>query len=278
MIRPPRRERTRVQHSHGWRSLKLRAVWEYRELLYFLAWRDVKVRYKQAAFGIAWAVLQPLALMLIFSVFFGHLAKVPSNGLPYPIFAYVALVPWTLFSQSLTTVAQSVVENATLVSKVSFPRLLLPIAATGACLLDFVIAMGLVFAMMAYYDIGLTAQAAFVPVFAVLALVTALGVGIWLAALNVRYRDVRYALTFLAQAWLFLTPVAYPSSIVPAEYQTLYGLNPMAGVVEGFRWALLGSPLPSVGLIVASACVSIALLVGSVVYFQKTERSFADVI
>jgi lipopolysaccharide transport system permease protein len=256
----------------------LRELWDYRELLYFLTWRDVKIRYKQTAFGGAWAVLQPLLLMGVFAVFLGKLARVPSAGLPYPIFVYAALVPWTLFAQSLVAASESLTRGAALVSKVYFPRLLLPIGAATALVFDFCISMALLFAMMLAYGITPTADALWLPALVLLSWLTALGVGIWLAALNVRYRDVRQAVPFLVQVWLFLSPVAYPSSLVPENWRWLYGLNPIVGVVEGFRWALLGAGSTPSGLILASAVVTIAVLAGGLIYFQRTERTFADII
>jgi lipopolysaccharide transport system permease protein len=264
--------------GRSWTSLRLREIWQYRELLYFFVWRDVKVRYKQTAFGAAWAVIQPFLLMVVFSVFLGRLAGVPSDGLPYPIFSYTALVPWTLFASSLAGAAASLVAGGGLVSKIYFPRILLPVASAGSYLLDFAIAMGLLVGMMAWYDIYPGAALAWLPAFVALALLTALGVGIWLSALNVRYRDVRYAVPFLVQLWLFASPVAYPASEVPEGWQTVYGLNPMTGVVEGFRWALLDGPAPAAGMVAASAGVAVALLAIGLVYFRRTERTFADVI
>jgi lipopolysaccharide transport system permease protein len=259
-------------------SLGLGEVWQYRELLYFLAWRDVKVRYRQTAFGAAWAVLQPFLLMVVFSIFLGRLAGVKSEGLPYPIFAFAALVPWTLFSSSLTGASTSVVGSGPLLSKIYFPRLVLPIAAVGSYLLDFVIAMGVLVAMMAYYDIYPSGAVVWLPAFVALAIVAALAIGIGLAAVNVRYRDVRYALPFLVQLWLFASPIAYPVTAVPEGLRTVYGLNPVVGTVEGFRWALLGTDAPPAGMLAASAAVSAALLLAGCFYFRRTEAGFADVI
>lgn len=259
-------------------ALRPRELADYRELLFFFVWRDVKVRYKQTALGALWAVLQPFSMMIIFGVFLGHLAHVPSNGLPYPVFAYAALVPWTFFAQSLAGASDSLVSNANVVSKVYFPRLLLPAAAPFSFLLDFVIAFVLLIGMMAYYGIHPTLHILLLPLFVVLALVTALAIGLWLSALNVRYRDIRYAVPFIIQIWLFATPVAYPSTLVPHAWRTLYGLNPMAGVVEGFRWALLGADTSPGGMIAVSVAVVGVLLVGGLIFFQRVESTFADVI
>jgi lipopolysaccharide transport system permease protein len=269
---------TLIRSGRGWTSLRLGELWEYRELLYFLVWRDVKVRYKQTVFGASWAIIQPFLLMVVFSVFLGKLANVPSDGLPYPIFAYTALVPWTLFASSLAAASASLVGGGGLVSKVYFPRLLLPLASVGSYLLDFVVAMTLLVGMMLWYDIYPGAALAWLPAFVALALVCALGAGVWLSALNVRYRDVRYAVPFLVQIWLFASPVAYPAGEVPERWQTVYGLNPMAGVVEGFRFALLGQEAPPAGMVAISAAVAVALLAGALVYFRRVERTFADVI
>jgi lipopolysaccharide transport system permease protein len=267
-----------IRPSRGWIRFDLHGLWEYRELLYFLVWRDVKVRYKQTALGAAWAVLQPFLLMVVFSVFLGRLAGVPSESLPYPIFVYAALLPWTLFAQSLSGASDSLVGSANLVSKVYFPRLALPVAAVGSFLLDFVIAFPLLVGMMVFYGVYPTGNVIWLPVLTLQALITALAVGVWLAALNVRYRDVRYAVPFFIQLWLFATPVAYPSSLVPEEWQVILGLNPMAGVVEGFRWALLGTePRPGM-LLAVSTAVTLLVFFGGLVYFSRMERTFADVI
>src|ERR1044071_6864825 len=268
LIRPP----------HGWAALDLREIWEYRELLYFLTWRDIKVRYKQTALGVAWAVIQPLFIMIIFSVFFGRLAGIKSDGLPYPVFTLCALLPWQLFAQALTESSNSLVANERLISKVYFPRLVVPIAAVLGGLVDFAIAFVMLLAMMAYYHIVPHGAIAALPLFILLAVATALGAGVWLSSLNVQYRDVRYTLGFLVQVWLFITPVAYPSSLVPEKWRPLYGLNPMAGVVEGFRWALLGTgSVPGKMLLVSGAMVAV-LLVGGFYYFKRMEETFADIV
>lgn len=262
----------------GWAGLGLGELGGYRDLLYFLVWRDIKVRYKQTVLGAAWAVLQPFLLMVIFSVFLGRLAGVPSEGLPYPVFAYAALVPWTLFAASLMAASETLVGNSSLVSKVYFPRLILPVAAAGSFVLDFLIALAILLAMMVFYGIVPTVRALWVPLFAVLALLVAIGVSLWFAALNVKYRDVRHAMPLLVQVWLFATPIAYPSSLVPEAWRWAYGLNPMAGVVEGFRWSLVGTPAPPVGMLATSIGVGVVALAGGLAYFRRAEQHFADLI
>jgi lipopolysaccharide transport system permease protein len=266
-----------IRPASPW-SLGLAEVWDYRELLYFLSWRDVKVRYRQTLFGAAWAILQPFLLMVVFTVFLGHLARVGSQGLPYPIFSYTALVPWALFSAALTGAATSVVGSGTLVSKIYFPRLVLPVAAVGSYLVDFVIAFALLVGMMVYYGIYPNWHVVTLPAFVLLAIAAALAVGIGLGALNVRYRDVRFAIPFVVQLWLFASPIAYSASQVPEQWRLVYALNPMVGVVEGFRWALLGVGRPPGGMVAVSAAATIAVLVGSVLYFRRMEGGFADVI
>lgn len=269
---------TRIQPTTGWGSLKLKELWEYRELLYFLTWRDIKVRYKQTALGAAWAILQPFLTMLVFTIFFGRLAKVPSDGVPYPIFSYTALLPWQLFAYSLTQAGNSMVASQQLIKKIYFPRLVIPISAVLGGLVDFCFAFVLLLVMMAYYGIAPTWGIVCLPFFLLLALATALAVGLWLSALNVKYRDVRYTLPFLTQFWLFVTPIAYPSSLVPEKWRLLYGLNPMAGVVEGFRWALLGKSGGMGPMVLVSALAVTGLLFGGLVYFKHLERTFADVV
>ncbi|HKP47416.1 MAG TPA: ABC transporter permease [Pyrinomonadaceae bacterium] len=268
----------RIEPPSGWNSIGFRELWEYRELLYFLTWRDVKVRYKQTALGAAWAIIQPLFMMLVFSLFFGRLAKVPSDGIPYPIFTFCALLPWQLFAHALTESSNSLVANERLITKVYFPRLVVPIAAVLGGLVDFVVAFVILLILMFYYGIVPGWAIVTLPGFILLAILTALGVGLWLSALNVKYRDVRYTINFLIQFWLFATPVAYPSSIVPAKWRALYGLNPMAGVVEGFRWALLGKEeAPGMMLWVSVAVVAV-ILFGGLYYFRRMEQEFADVV
>jgi lipopolysaccharide transport system permease protein len=253
-------------------------MWEYRELLYFFIWRDVKVRYKQTALGVSWAILQPFLTMVIFSLFFGRLAGVPSDGVPYPIFAYTALLPWTFFAHGVTLSANSLVSNANLVKKVYFPRMAIPIASVLSGFADLVPAFGVLLGMMLYYGIYPSAQVAWLPVFVLLALIAALGVGIGLAAINVHFRDVRHTVPFLVQTWLFITPIAYPSSLLPEHWRTLYALNPMVGVVEGFRWALLDTE-PAPGPIVwVSAAAALVLLLVSALSFRRLEKTFADVV
>lgn len=267
-----------IAPTRGWVPVRFGELWEYRELLYFLVWREIKVRYKQTALGVAWAVIQPFLTMVVFSVFFGRLAGMPSDGVPYPVFTYCALLPWQFFSFSFTQASNSVVTNQALITKVYFPRLVMPLASIGVGLLDFSIACAVLVAMMAYYGLtpGLAALTA--PLWMALAVLTALGVGLWLSALNVRYRDVRYALPFLTQTWLFATPVAYSSSIVPESWRSLYALNPMVGVVDGFRWALLGTnEPPGLAALVSFGAVSVLLFTG-LLYFRRTERTFADTL
>jgi homopolymeric O-antigen transport system permease protein len=270
--------RTILTPSRGWVSLKLGELWEYRELLYFFIWRDVKVRYKQTVLGLAWAILQPFFTMVIFSLFFGQLAKMPSDGVPYPIFSFAALIPWMFFANGLNQAANSLVTNSNLINKVYFPRLAIPIASVLGGLVDFVPAFLMLLGMMLYFDVYPTVNALWLPAFLVLALVTSLGVGIGLAALNVHYRDVRHTVPFLVQCWLFATPIAYPSSLLPEFWRTIYAINPMVGVVEGFRWALLDTGTTPGPMIVVSSVAALALLVGAALYFRRMERSFADVI
>ena len=267
-----------IRPSRGWAAVRLGELWEYRELLYFLVWRDIKVRYKQTVLGGAWAVLQPLLTMLIFSIVFGRLAKVPSDGLPYPVFAFAALLPWQLFSRGLTESGNTLVAHQQLITKVYFPRLVLPLSGLLAGLVDFLLAFVILVGMMFYYGIAPTAAVLSLPLFLLLAMAAGLGVGIWLSALNVKYRDVRYTIPFLTQIWLFATPIAYPASMIPDGWRTLYGLNPMAGVVEGFRWALLGRVGEVQTLWVGSTSMVALLLVGGVFYFRRMERQFADVV
>jgi lipopolysaccharide transport system permease protein len=266
-----------LRPSRGLASFGLRELWRYRELLFFITWRDVKVRYKQTALGAAWAVIQPALLMLVFALFVGRFVPKP-HGIPYPIFVFTALVPWTLFAQSLNGASGSLVLSADLVSKVYFPRLILPLAATGSFVLDLVLGIVVLIIVMAFAGITPGVGIVTLPLLALFALLTAFAVGIWLSALNVRYRDVIYAVPFILQIWLFASPVAYPSTIVHGFWQVIYGLNPMAGVIEGFRWALLGLPPPPLGLMAASLAAMLVILVSGMVYFRTTERTFADVI
>jgi lipopolysaccharide transport system permease protein len=274
----PAPEVVRVRAGTGWRALNLIELWRYRELLWFLALRDVKLRYKQTALGVAWAVIQPLFSVIVFSIFFGALAGMKSDNLPYPLFALTALLPWQLFSYALTQSSNSLVAEQRLITKVYFPRLVVPIASVLSGLVDFAVTFVLVLGFMVWYEVPWSWTLLAVPVLVLVALVTALAVGLWLAALNVQYRDVRYMIPFLAQLWLFATPVAYPSSLVPERWRPFYGLNPMAGVVESFRWALLGSDAVDWSMLGVSAFVVLLLLVGGLFYFRRLERSFADVV
>ena len=268
----------RIEPSHGWVSLKLRELWEYRELLYFLTWRDIKVRYKQTALGAAWAIIQPFFTMVVFSLFFGKLARMPSDGIPYPIFSYAALVPWTFFANGLTQSANSLVGSANLIKKVYFPRLVVPISSVLSGLVDFVLAFVVLLGMMIYFGVAPTWNVLWLPLLVLLAFVTALGVGLWLSALNVQFRDVRYTVPFLTQFWLFATPIAYPSSLLSEPWRTLYGINPMVGVVEGFRWALLDTNTAPGPMIFVSAAAALGILISGLFYFRRMERTFADVV
>jgi lipopolysaccharide transport system permease protein len=268
----------RIEPSRGWVSLKLHEIWEYRELLYFLAWRDVKVRYKQTALGVAWAIIQPFFTMVIFSIFFGKLGRIPSDGIPYPIFSFAALVPWTFFAHGLAQSSNSLVSGAQLIKKVYFPRLVVPVAAVLSGLVDFILAFIVLLAMMLYYGVVPTANVVWLPAFLLLALITSLGVGLWLSTLNVEYRDVRHSVPFITQFWLFATPIAYPSSLLSEPWRTLYGINPMAGVVEGFRWALLGTETRPGPMVIASSLMALLILVSGAFYFRRMEKTFADVV
>ncbi|MEO7190508.1 MAG: ABC transporter permease [Vicinamibacterales bacterium] len=267
----------RIAPAHGWIPVRLGELWEYRELLYFMVWRDVKVRYKQTALGVAWAVMQPFFTMVVFSIFFGKLAKIPTGGVPYPVLVYCALMPWQLFAFALTESSNSVVANQRLLTKVYFPRLLMPIAAVCMGLADFAVSFVVLLLLMAYYGIAPGWAALTVPLWAIFAVAVAIAVGLWLSALNVRYRDIRYTLPFLTQLWLIATPVVYPSALVPEAWRGVYALNPMVGVVDGFRWALVGGPSPQATLGVSAIAV-LVILVSGLLYFRRTERTFADVV
>lgn len=268
----------RIEASHGWVSLRLRELWEYRELLYFLTWRDIKVRYKQTVLGAAWAIIQPFFTMVVFSLFFGRLAKVPSDGIPYPIFSYAALVPWTFFANGLNLASNSLVAGANLVKKVYFPRLAMPIATVLSGAVDFVLAFVVLLVMMLFYGMTPTVNVIWLPLLLLLAFITSLGVALWFSAMNVQFRDVRYTIPFLTQLWLFATPIAYPSSLLPEPWHTLYAINPMVGVVEGFRWALLGTDTAPGLIIIVSFMASLALLTSGAYYFRRMEKTFADVV
>ncbi|PIQ86888.1 MAG: phosphate ABC transporter permease [Candidatus Omnitrophica bacterium CG11_big_fil_rev_8_21_14_0_20_45_26] len=269
---------TTIKASSGWIPLNLKELWQARELIFFLTWRDIKVRYKQTIIGAAWAILQPFLTMVIFTVIFGHLAKMPSDGIPYPIFAYSALLPWQFFSHAVTESANTLIVNQQLVTKVYFPRLAMPLSATFSGVVDFFFAFLVLIGMMVYYQTPLLISVIYLPIFMVLAFMTALGVGLWLSALNVRYRDVRYTIPFLIQFWFFATPIAYPSSLVPEGWRFLYGLNPMVGVIEGFRWALFGQSNELQGMIIFSGLIACVICVSGMYYFKRMEKSFADVI
>ena len=276
---PPATEhRVLLRPSRGWASIGLRELWEYRELLYFLTWRDLTVRYKQTVLGVTWAVIQPFMTMVVFSLFFGRLAKIPSDGVPYPVFSYAGLVPWMFFANSLNQSSNSLVSNANLITKVYFPRLAAPIAAVLSGVVDLTFASLVLLGMLPYYGLAPTWNIVWLPFFLLLAIVSSLGVGLWLSALNVQFRDVRYAVPFLTQLWMFATPIAYPSSLLSERWVFLYALNPMVGVVEGFRWALLGTATAPGLSVAASSLVALALLIGGALYFRKMEKTFADMV
>ena len=270
---------TVIEASRGWVPLKLRDLWEYREILYFLAWRDIKIRYRQSVIGALWAIIQPLMTMVVFSVFLGGLAKVPSDGVPYPIFAFAALVPWAFFANGLTLSANSLVASGHLITKVYFPRLLIPLARVLGVLPDIGLSVVVLLGMV-FWDgfLRLDAALLLLPLLTLLALLTAFAVGVWLSALNVQYRDVQHAVPFLVQIWFFATPIAYPSSLLAEPWRTVYGLNPLVGVVEGFRWALLGSGRPPGLLLTVSTVAALLLLVSGAFFFRRVERTFADVV
>jgi lipopolysaccharide transport system permease protein len=268
----------RIEPSRGWISLNLRALWEYRELLYFLIWREVKIRYKQTVFGLAWVILQPLITILIFTVVFSHFARIPSDGIPYPVFAYTGLLPWSYFASAVGRAGSSLLSDAQLLEKVYFPRPIIPLSSVVSPLVDFLFGFILLLGMVVLYGYVPSIGVAALPLFLLLAAVTALAVGLWLAPLNVRYRDIGHTLPFLIQIWMYASPVIYPVSAVPEKWKLLYSLNPMVGVIEGFRWALLGNAVPDYTAMVASALVVIVLLFGGMAYFRRMERTFADVV
>lgn len=267
-----------IQPRKGLFQLDLTSVWQYREMLYFLVWRDVIVRYKQTALGAAWVIVQPLITMLIFTLIFGNFAKIPSDGIPYPVFAFSALLPWSYFSQALAKSSNSLVISSNLVTKIYFPRLLIPLAASVAPVVDLFFSFLVLLVLMAWYKIAPSWGLLALPLFLGLAIMTALAVGLWSSALNVRYRDVGNIILFLSQVWMYASPVAYPVSMVPVKWRLLYSLNPMVGVIEGFRWALLGKESPDLMLMAVSSSVVLALLAGGIVYFKRMEQTFADVI
>jgi len=267
-----------IRRASGWRLLDLRELWAYRELVYFLTWRDIKVRYKQTAIGIAWAVLQPLAMIVAFTIFFSRMAGEQAAGLPYPLFTLAALLPWQLFSRSVSESTNSLVTDQKLITRVYFPRIIVPAATSLAAIVDFFISFGLLIAMMAFYGVIPGTAVVWLPFFVLLMLVTALGVGFWLSALNVEYRDVMYTIPFLNQFWFFITPVVYSSSLVPERFQGVYGLNPMVGVVEGFRWSLLGTSAPSASMLGVSTLVALFLFFSGIIWFRRRERTFVDAV
>jgi lipopolysaccharide transport system permease protein len=268
----------RIRPSKGWMAINFRELWEYRELLGFLTWREIMVRYKQAVLGVSWAILQPVLTVLIFSVIFGKLAKLPSDGIPYPLFSFAALLPWQLFSGSLTRLGTSLVGNANLITKIYFPRLIIPLSAVGAGVVDFGLAFLVFLGMMGFYGVHIRLLILLLPLFIGFAVLTSLAVGLWLSALNVQYRDIQHAIPFLIQAWMYASPVAYSAGLIPSgPWRFVYGLNPMAGVIQGFRWILLGGNPPDV-LMLASMIMVALLLVSGLFYFRRMERIFADVI
>jgi lipopolysaccharide transport system permease protein len=274
--RPASYSTIRIEPPRGWLELRLDEVWQYRELLYFFVWRDVKVRYKQTVIGVLWVVLQPLLTMGVFTLFFGRLAKLPSNGLPYPVFYFAALVPWAYFSTALQSCTSVVVDNQRVITKVYFPRLVLPLSAVVSGLVDFAIGFVVLLVVTAIYGIRPTLAVLWLPVLLLVAVLTALGVGLWMSALNALYRDVRYVVPFLVQFWMFASPVVYPSSLVPQRWRWLYGLNPMAGVIDGFRWALTGHGVAPGPLMLASASAVMVVLLGGLFFFQRMEGTVAD--
>lgn len=267
-----------IEPAKGWAHINTREIWRARELIYFLAWREVKVRYQQTALGVAWAILQPIFTMLIFSLFFGRLAKMPSEGVPYSIFAFTALVPWVFFANGLSQASNSIVNSSTLITKVYFPRLVIPISSVLSGLVDFFLAFLLLVGMLFYYGIRPGIHIIYLPVFLLLAVVTCLGVGLWMSALNVRYRDIRQVIPFLTQLWMFGTPIAYPSTLLHEPWRTVYAINPMVGVVEGFRWAVLNARTQPGPMAVVSSFVACLLLISGAYYFRRTEKTFADIV
>ena len=267
-----------IAPTKGWVSLQLTELWEYRELLYFLIWRDIKVRYKQSVLGGAWAIIQPFFTMVVFSLFFGKLAKMPSDGIPYPIFSYAALVPWSFFANGLNQASNSLVGNSNLINKVYFPRMAMPIASVLGGFVDFILAFIMLIGMIFYYGMVPTINIIWLPFFLILAFITSLGASLWLSAMYVQFRDIRHIIPFLTQIWLFATPIVYPSSLLSEPWRTLYGINPMVGVVEGFRWALLGVHTAPGPIIIVSSITAMGLLISGAFYFRRMEKTFADVV
>lgn len=271
-------QRIRIEPSKGWVSLKLGELWEYRELLYFFIWRDIKVRYKQTILGGAWAVIQPFFTMVVFSIFFGKLAKIPSEGIPYPVFSLAGLVPWAFFANGMNQASTSLVGNSNLIKKVYFPRLAMPLASVLSGLVDFTLAFLMLIGLILYYGIIPTINVVWLPFFVMLAFITSLGVSLWLSAMYVEFRDIRHVVPFLTQIWLFATPIAYPSSLLSEPWRTVYGINPMVGVVEGFRWALLNTQTAPGPMIIVSSTVAVVLLISGAFYFRRMEKNFADIV
>ena len=267
-----------IQPSRGLLHLDLAAIWQYRELLYLLAWRDIKARYAQTIFGIGWAIVQPLVTMVVFTVIFSKIARMPSDGLPYPLFAYAALLPWTYFAKSVERSGGSLVSEGNLIKKIYFPRLIIPISSTMAGLLDFLISFGVLLGMMGWYGFVPTWNVLILPLFLLLILLTALSVSLWLSSLNTKYRDISYVVPFLTQFWMYASPVVYPVSVVPERWRLLYSLNPMVGVIEGFRWALLGKKSPDLMIMAVSVVAVLFVFFAGIVYFKRMERSFADIL
>ena len=269
---------TIIEPPRGIFDLNLREIWPYHELLFFLVWRDIMVRYRQTVLGVLWAILQPLFTMVIFSVIFGNFAKLPSEGIPYPIFTFTALLPWHLFSNALSSSSGSVVGSSRLLTKIYFPRLIIPLSSVGTGIVDFLLSFVILAGMMIYYGVPISWKLAAMPLFIFLVLLTALAVGLWLSALNVQYRDVGHTVPFLMTVWMYATPIAYSATLVPEKWRALYGLNPMVGVVEGFRWMLLDKPFPDVRMFIVSTVVIVVLFIGGLIYFKRMENYFADVI
>ena len=268
---------TVIEPRKGWIPVDLRDLWQYRDLLYILTMRDIRVRYKQTALGALWAIIQPLFTMLIFTIFFGKLAGMPSDNIPYPLFAYAGLLPWTFFSNAVTNSGNSLIGNSNLITKVYFPRMIIPAASVGAGLLDFVIAFGLLVVLMFYYGVGLSVNVLMLPILVILTALLAIGVGMWMSALNVKYRDIRYALPFAIQLGMFVTPIIYPVSLVPERWRWLLFLNPLAGQIEAYRAAFFGKPFDWFALAV-SAILTAAILIYATITFKRMEKSFADII
>jgi lipopolysaccharide transport system permease protein len=279
MISKPETDVIVLRPQTGFKPIDLVDLWRYRELIYFMTWRDLKVRYKQTLLGASWAILRPFLTMVVFSIFFGRLAKVPSDGIPYPIFAYTALLPWEMFATALNVASRSLVQNSNMITKIYFPRVILPLSSVLGGVVDFAVAFLVLIGMMIYYGFKPTGAVWSLPLFILLAVISSLGIGLWLSAMNVKYRDIGYVTPFLVQFWMYITPIAYPASLVPEKWKLIYALNPMTGVVEGFRWALLGSASSAPGpMMIVSTSISLALLISGMFYFRRMEREFADMV